>query len=690
MNGSSSMNGVAPNSGNGHHQQQHRNPYAPRASDFLNNVSNFKIIESTLREGEQFANAFFDTKTKIAIAKALDAFGVEYIELTSPAASEQSRLDCEAICKLGLRAKVLTHIRCHMDDAQIAVETGGYISRVITFSEAHPNLTEGVDGVDVVIGTSSFLREFSHGKDMTYITKTAIEVINFVKSKGIEVRFSTEDSFRSDLVDLLSIYQTVDKIGVNRVGIADTVGCANPRQVYDLVKTLRGVVGCDIEVHLHNDTGMAIANAYTALEAGATHIDTSVLGIGERVGITPLGGLVACLYAANPEYVKSKYNLPMLREIENLVAEAVEVNVPFMNPITGYCAFTHKAGIHAKAILNNPSTYEILKPEDFGLTRYVSIGHRLTGWNAVKSRVEQLGLKLTDDEIKDATAKIKELADVRTQSMDDVDSLLRVYHSGIQSGELAVGQREALDRLLRQHRQAAALEWADESADADTYPKSHSASPAPSSTTRHAVTPLDRQRSQLERLLKDPSKPAYIPPPPKEKTIRPAREMMKNVQGSSAGAGSGEFHVYKAGRRREYERLKMMEEETRMEAETADFERRKKEAEEQAEAKTAKNRARRQKKKERAKVKSAEKHGNGTVECRDGAMEIPIKKRRIVNGTELVFRRVGEESDSDEEPAGSNQSTLEELAIDGLGLQGPVEKVSGIALQPRIVIHDDV
>ena len=91
---------------------------------------------------------------------------------------------------------------------------------------------------------------------MTYITKTAIEVINFVKSKGIEVRFSSEDSFRSDLVDLLSIYQTVDKIGVNRVGIADTVGCANPRQVYDLVRTLRGVVACDIEIHLHNDTGM--------------------------------------------------------------------------------------------------------------------------------------------------------------------------------------------------------------------------------------------------------------------------------------------------------------------------------------------------------------------------------------------------------------------------------------------------
>ncbi|KAI9141292.1 HMGL-like-domain-containing protein [Paraphysoderma sedebokerense] len=378
-------------------------------SDLLSRVSNFSIIESTLREGEQFANAFFTTEKKIEIAKALDEFGVEYIELTSPAASEQSRQDCIAIANLGLKAKILTHVRCHMDDARIAVETG-------------------VDGLDVVIGTSSILREFSHGKDMNYITERAIEVIKFIKSKGLEVRFSSEDSFRSDLVDLLNIYKTVDKLGVNRVGIADTVGCANPRQVYELVRTLRSVVSCDIECHFHNDTGCAIANAYAALEAGATHIDTCVLGIGERNGITPLGGLVARMYAADKEYVKSKYNLSKLRDLENLVAEAVEIQVPFNNYITGYCAFTHKAGIHAKAILNNPSTYEILKPEDFGMTRYVSIGHRLTGWNAVKNRVQQLGLHLTDDQIKAVTARIKELADIKPQSVETVDMLLREYH----------------------------------------------------------------------------------------------------------------------------------------------------------------------------------------------------------------------------------------------------------------------
>jgi homocitrate synthase len=132
---------------------------------------------------------------------------------------------------------------------------------------------------------------------MTGTDNSAIEVIEFVKSKGIEIRFSSEDSFRSELVDLLSIYRTVDKIGVNRVGVADTVGCADPRQVYDLVRTLRGVVSCDIETHFHNDTGcgeylcslfgfrssLAIANAYAALEAGATHVDTSVVSLAVRV-----------------------------------------------------------------------------------------------------------------------------------------------------------------------------------------------------------------------------------------------------------------------------------------------------------------------------------------------------------------------------------------------------------------------
>ncbi len=367
-------------------------------------LDNFSIIESTLREGEQFVNAFFTTPQKIRIAQMLDLFGVEYLELTSPAASPQSRNDCATIAGLGLKAKILTHTRCHMDDAKLAVDTG-------------------VDGVDVVIGTSSYLRDFSHGMSIERIIDQAQEVVAWIKAQGVEVRFSTEDSLRSDPEDIFEVYAAVDKLGVNRVGVADTVGVGTPLQIYRLVKALREHVSCDIEFHGHNDSGCAIANAYAALEGGATHIDTSVLGIGERNGITPLGGLVARMYATDPESVK-KYKLNLLHDIDHIVAELVNVDVPFNNYITGYSAFTHKAGIHAKAVLNNPSTYEILKPEDFGLTRYIHVGSRLTGWNSVKNRAEQLGLALTDGELKGITAEIKTRSDSGTLTLDDVDTLL--------------------------------------------------------------------------------------------------------------------------------------------------------------------------------------------------------------------------------------------------------------------------
>ncbi|MEM7798131.1 MAG: homocitrate synthase [Chloroflexota bacterium] len=370
-------------------------------------MEEFSIIESTLREGEQFVNAFFTTEQKVRIARLLDAFGVEYLELTSPYASEQSFHDCCVIADLGLNAKTLTHTRCHLDDAKLAVDTG-------------------VDGVDVVIGTSSYLREFSHGKSIEMIIDIAQEVVSWLQSQNVEVRFSTEDSLRSEMGDIFRVYEAVDALGVDRVGIADTVGIGTPNQIFKIVKELRERVDADIEFHGHNDSGCAIANAYAALEAGATHIDTSVLGIGERNGITPLGGLIARLYATDPALV-DKYNLPLIRDLDELIADYVRVDVPFNNYITGFAAFTHKAGIHAKAVLNNPSTYEVLRPEDFGMTRYIHVAHRLTGWNAVRNRAEQLGLEISDHIAKEMTEHIKRMADERMLTLDDVDHLIRNY-----------------------------------------------------------------------------------------------------------------------------------------------------------------------------------------------------------------------------------------------------------------------
>ncbi|KAI1795483.1 hypothetical protein LXA43DRAFT_722680 [Ganoderma leucocontextum] len=220
----------------------------------------------------------------------------------------------------------------------------------------------------------------------------------------------------------------------------------------------------------------------------------------------------------------------------------------------------------------------------------------------------------------------------------------------------------------------------------------HPPSPVPTgSNSRHASTPMERQRAQLEKLLKDPLKPAHIPAAPKEKTIRPAREMMKNVQGSSAGAGSGEFHVYKASRRREYERLKMMEDEAQKETEVAEFEKKKREWEDVAEAKTAKNRAKRQKKKERAKGKGAENGGakdsvagagSGTSGDQPSA---PLKKRRLVSGKELVFRRPGEEGsdEEDEDDISPTPAALTLPSADPDAVSVPVVDA------PRITIIED-
>lgn len=365
----------------------------------------FALIDSTLREGEQFARAHFTTAQKIQMAHLLDAFGVEYLEVTSPLASRQSRIDCETIARLGLRARLLAHTRCRMEDVRAAVESG-------------------VDGVNVVIGTSALLREHSHGRGLDEIRDLALEVIGYLRAGGIESRFSTEDSLRTDPADLFPLYEAVDALGVERVGIADTVGVGTPRQVHALVAAVRARVRADIEFHGHNDAGCAVANAHAALEGGATHIDVTVLGIGERNGITPLGGLIARLYSLDPALV-ARYRLALLPALDRLVADIAGVEIPFNNCITGASAFTHRAGIHTNAVLRHPATYEALRPEDFGLARTVEIGHRLTGRHAVRHRALALGIDLPPAALRAVTQRIKQQADRSPLTMDEVDAALR-------------------------------------------------------------------------------------------------------------------------------------------------------------------------------------------------------------------------------------------------------------------------
>ena len=378
-------------------------------------LNKLSIVDSTLREGEQFYHANFSSEDKVEIAQELDAFGIEYIEVTSPMASPQSYQDCVRLAQLGLKAKVLTHIRCNIEDAKKAIDTG-------------------VNGINLFMATSQLLREFGHGKGIDEIINIASEVITFIhqQSPQIELRFSTEDSFRSSLEDLLRVYLAISKLGiVHRLGIADTVGVAMPNQVSQLVQTLRQCCTQDIEFHAHNDTGCAIANSYAALEAGATHIDATILGIGERNGITPLSGLIARLYTLDPQGLSQKYNLKNLLKIHQIVADKIGIPIPFNHFIVGETAFYHKAGVHAKALLNNAKTYELIDPTDFGLNRSVLVNHKLIGHHTIAYRAAQLGLHLDLAQVKLITQQIKILADTQNITSEQVDKILLTYHKTV-------------------------------------------------------------------------------------------------------------------------------------------------------------------------------------------------------------------------------------------------------------------
>lgn len=371
-------------------------------------ISDYTIIDTTLREGEQFSTSFFTLEDKVQIARALSDFGIDHIELTSPAASLQSRHDGVHLSRLGLNAKLLAHIRCSLNDAKIAVETG-------------------LDGINIVIGLSPLLCKFGHGKTIPEVIDLGCTVLTYIheQSPNIELRFSAEDAFRTPIKDLMEVYKALIRLGfVNRLGISDTVGIASPDQAYDLVRMLRQETGTDIEFHGHNDTGCAIANSYAALRAGATHISTSVLGIGERNGITPLEGLIAKMYTIDRAGVMAKYRLEKLYDIDRLVADKVGISVPFNHCITGSCAFTHKAGIHTKAVLSHPGSYEPLQPDDFGLQRRVLLAHNLVGWHSVQNRATQLGLEFSEAQLRSIAQGIKSLSKEKKLTSKDIDNML--------------------------------------------------------------------------------------------------------------------------------------------------------------------------------------------------------------------------------------------------------------------------
>ena len=384
---------------------------AGRTANSRTTIRQVEILDTTLREGEQFSRAHFTFNQKLEIVQALARFGVEYIELGSPVSYPNALQEVSQIVSLLAdkypQTRVLVHCRCAKEDVDQALQTGAY-------------------GINLFMGTSSYLQKASHGKNIEQVAEMAVNMVKYVKEQGRFVRFGAEDAFRTDLEDLLYICTALDEAGVDQVDFPDTVGGATPFEVYDRLKEFSRRFKFKIEYHGHNDTGSAIANAHAALEAGAVCINTTVLGIGERNGICPLSGLIARLYSLDPSLV-SRYNLLELPKVDRLLATWLSVPIPHDMPITAPNAFTHKAGIHTKAILKDSQAYEVLKPEDFGIKRTLDIASRLTGKHAVAARATEIGVTLTDAEIAAITERVKQAAGLEPISLENVDLIIKGY-----------------------------------------------------------------------------------------------------------------------------------------------------------------------------------------------------------------------------------------------------------------------
>jgi len=343
-----------------------------------------EILDSTLREGEQTPGVSFTIKQKVTIAKHLDAFGVDFIELGHPAVSPDVYAAVERLNDLDLKAKKMAHGRASKSDINDAAAIG-------------------VDWMGMFFGTSPLSLKHKFNVSKREALEQIQMTVKYGKDKGLKLRFTAEDASRTGFDFLVQVGRLVQESGADRYSLADTVGCLTPTKTKELVSRIVPELDIPIHVHCHNDFGMATANALSALEAGAQCVDVAVNGLGERCGLPPIAEVVTAL--VNIYKVNGNWDLSILPELTHLVGSFSNSLLKANQPIVGKNAFTHKAGLHVKAVAKDPRSYEAISPETVNRKRKLIID-KYTGRSALKNKFNEIGVSLTKT---DLAAVLKEL-----------------------------------------------------------------------------------------------------------------------------------------------------------------------------------------------------------------------------------------------------------------------------------------
>jgi len=380
------------------------------------------VFDTTLRDGEQTPGVSLPVSYKIQIAKQLDKLGVDIIEAGFPSASKGEFEAVKEIANLGLNAKICGLARMVKSDIDAAIKAD-------------------VDMVHIFIPTSKIQVEHTIKKSREEIIEISVECVEYVKSHGVECMFSAMDATRTEMDYLKRIYKAVEEAGVDIVNVPDTVGIARPFKFYDMIKELREHLKVPIDVHCHNDFGLATANTYAAVLAGADEVQVTVNGIGERAGNAALEEVVALLYA---EGFKTNIRMEYLVETSRLVERLTGVRLPPNKPIVGENAFSHESGIHAHGVLKDARTFEpgIITPEMVGHKRRIVIGKH-AGRHQIKKILEDAGYVVDEESLTKIVEKVKELGDKGKKVTDlDLFTIAEVILGEVRKEERAVNIEE--------------------------------------------------------------------------------------------------------------------------------------------------------------------------------------------------------------------------------------------------------
>jgi homocitrate synthase NifV len=362
------------------------------------------IDDTTLRDGEQTAGVVFSLEEKKRIAKLLDETGVGELECGIPAMGREEQASVKALVDLGLNARLLTWNRAVVSDIQASIDSG-------------------VRAVDISLSVSDIHIERKLCKNRSWVKEQLKVALGFAKNHDLYVSIGGEDASRADLDFLVELMEIARDQGADRFRFCDTLGILDPFTTYDKVLYLAESVDLALEVHTHNDLGMATANAIAGIRAGARFVNTTVNGLGERAGNAALEEVVMALKHAC--HVDVPIDTGRFVELSKLVGQASCRPVPEWKAIVGEKVFSHESGLHADGVLKYPGNYEGYDPAEVGLSRHMVIGKH-SGRHGLQDRLRGLGIDLDLLEADSFLARVRNVAQRRKRPLSDND-LLQLY-----------------------------------------------------------------------------------------------------------------------------------------------------------------------------------------------------------------------------------------------------------------------